>query len=234
MVSFIFKFYAAILLVVGYLISVGYSPEYTAWFDLGPQGLPVNILGYGADKFMQKLSVDKRDPSVFQPDSASEKSWAKRTGPSATVSFLPAGGLTARDPAEVAKYVVPQLEIDGNEDAVPSLKAYLADMAAADERFVIQPSNLDGNQLDSIWLKKKKTWQMVGEFGHVHDEGSAHFILSVPDALEVLQKGWGERHGMAGRMLPLTYMFVYSPRNDDELQEWKRIADAAAAYMTAD
>lgn len=234
MAMIIFQLYAVATLIVGYLITVGYSEPYTDWFSLGAHGLPVNIVGYGVDKVLQKLQVDKRDVSVFEPGSVKAEHWAKRTAPGGSVSYLSAANLKPRDPAETYPYVVPQLELEGNEDIVPVLKSYIEDMADRDARFVIKPSNLESSNVDAIWLDRKRKWQMVGEFAHVHQEGSSHFILSVPDAKEVLEKGWGERHGMAGRMTPLTYMFVYAPRDEEELKEWKKIAKASAAFIGAE
>lgn len=233
MAMIIFQLYAVATLIVGYLITVGYSEPYTDWFNLGPHGLPVNVLGYGADKFLQKIKVDTRDTSVFAPESEKAAHWAKRTAPGGNISYLSSVNLKSRNRPEVLPYVVPQLEVEGNEDIVPVLKSYVEDMADRDARFTMKPSNYESGHIDSVWLKRKHSWQMVGEFGHVHQEGSSHFILSVPDAREVLEKGWGERHGMAGRMTPLTYMFVYAPRNEDELKEWKKIAKASAAFIGA-
>lgn len=234
MAMIIFQLYAVATLIVGYLITVGYSDPYTEWFNLGPNGLPVNVIGYGVDKVLQRFSVDKRDGSVFEPGSKKGDLWAKRTAPGGGISYLSAVDLKPRDHAEVHKYVVPQLEVEGNEDIAPVLRSYIEDMADRDERFVIKSSNLEGSHINALWLQRKHPWQMVGEFAHVHDEGSSHFILSVPDAREVLEKGWGERHGMSGSMTPLTYMFVYSPRNNEELKEWKKIAKASAAFIGAE
>lgn len=234
MAMVIFQLYAAVTLIVGYLISVGYSEPYTEWFDLGPNGLPVNILGYGAEKLLRRFSVDKRDGSVFLPGSKKGDLWAKRTAPGGNVSYLSAVNLKPREHAEVHKYVVPQMEVEGNEDIVPELRAYIEAMADRDARFDVRASNLEGGHINGLWLQKKHKWQMVGEFAHVHSEGSSHFILSVPDAREVLEKGWGERHGMSGSMTPLTYMFVYAPQDEEQLAEWKKIADASAAFIGAE
>lgn len=234
MAMIIFQLYAVATLIVGYLITIGYSEPYTDWYSLGAHGLPLNVVGYGVDKFLQKIQVDKRDVSVFAPGSEKAEHWAKRTAPGGSISYLSAASLKPRDHAEVLPYVVPQLEVEGNEDIVPVLRSYVEDMADRDDRFTIKPSNLESGDIGSVWLKRKHKWQMVGEFAHVHQDGSSHFILSVPDAREVLEKGWGERHGMAGRMTPLTYMFVYAPRDEEELKEWKKIAKASAAFITAE
>ena len=72
------------------------------------------------------------------------------------------------------------------------------------------------------------------EFFHVHAaaEGSAHAILSATDASLVIERGWAERHGLAGRGLgvPLSYVMIFAPRNDDEINTMIMIAKAAARY----
>lgn len=72
------------------------------------------------------------------------------------------------------------------------------------------------------------------EFFHVHAaaEGSAHAILSATDASLAIERGWAERHGLAGRGLgfPLTYLMIFAPRNNDEVKTVITIAKAAARY----
>lgn len=66
---------------------------------------------------------------------------------------------------------------------------------------------------------------------HMHAEGSGHALMSLPDAKTVLEKGWGERHGLSGafggRILPASYVMIYSPRNEQEVEIWGQIVTAA-------
>lgn len=72
------------------------------------------------------------------------------------------------------------------------------------------------------------------EFFHIHEaaEGSAHAILSAEDASLVIEQGWAERHGLAGRALgfPLTYVMIFAARDEDEVKIISMIAKAAARY----
>jgi hypothetical protein len=64
-------------------------------------------------------------------------------------------------------------------------------------------------------------------------DGSMHIILSASDTKEVIEKGWGELHGLAGQgRAAKTYMMIYSPRNDMELRITKKILEAAVKYAT--
>jgi hypothetical protein len=72
------------------------------------------------------------------------------------------------------------------------------------------------------------------EIGHIHpSDGSMHIILSPSDAREVITKGWGEFHGLAGqRGLVKTYTMIYSPRNEQELVITKQILEAGVKYAS--
>lgn len=67
---------------------------------------------------------------------------------------------------------------------------------------------------------------------HCEAEGSSHAILSAADAKQVLDKGWGERHGISGKGLniPLGYVMIFAPRSMQEVEVVGRIARAAARY----
>ena len=73
-----------------------------------------------------------------------------------------------------------------------------------------------------------------GEIAHIHpSDGSMHMVLSASDAAVVVERGWGERHGLAGVALgpPLTYTLIYAPRDEGEVSTDAKILDAAIAYM---
>ena len=60
---------------------------------------------------------------------------------------------------------------------------------------------------------------------------SGHVALSLADASEVIQKGWGERHRLTGtRVIPLGYTMLYQPRTRDEVEVFVRIFEAGIEY----
>lgn len=66
---------------------------------------------------------------------------------------------------------------------------------------------------------------------HIHESDmSAHVLLSLADAKEVIAKGWGERHRMSSTLLPLQYTFIYLPRNADEMDITVKILEAGIEY----
>lgn len=63
-------------------------------------------------------------------------------------------------------------------------------------------------------------------------DGSMHVVLSPLDAKLVIEKGWGQRHGLSGtKLMWIGYLLVYAPRNEEELVIVKRILGAAVEFM---
>jgi hypothetical protein len=51
--------------------------------------------------------------------------------------------------------------------------------------------------------------------------------------LAVIERGWGERHPIAGVIkLSSGYMFIYAPRNDDDLANVVKLMKAAVGFNT--
>lgn len=74
------------------------------------------------------------------------------------------------------------------------------------------------------------------EIAHLHPlEGSMHVSLAPRDALLVIERGWGERFGLSGSLLPVTYILVYAPRPGDreakEAEIVERILTAGTKFM---
>ena len=72
-----------------------------------------------------------------------------------------------------------------------------------------------------------------GEIAHIHpSDHSMHMILRAADAAAVIDLGWGQRHGLAGLAagLPATYVMVYAPRDQADLQVIAELLEAALAY----
>jgi hypothetical protein len=71
------------------------------------------------------------------------------------------------------------------------------------------------------------------EVSHIHGtEGSYHVTLSCADAKEVISNGWGERHRLAGTYLNLGYVFVYAPRDLEEVEVMGKMLKAGIAFMS--
>lgn len=108
---------------------------------------------------------------------------------------------------------------------------------------MVKKSQLEMNG-PALWLAPSVTTQpwdswATGEIGHVHleAEGSSHVKLSLADAKEIIEKGWGERHGLSGKKLGAKtfthgYLMIYAPRNEEEVKIMGKILRAGVAYTS--
>lgn len=75
-----------------------------------------------------------------------------------------------------------------------------------------------------------------GEICHLHlNDGSFHMKLHSADAKLLIERKWAERFPLAGLKLgkvsiPQNYILIYAPQNDEDLQVWKKVLDAAIRY----
>jgi len=71
------------------------------------------------------------------------------------------------------------------------------------------------------------------EFAHIHppSDGSLHLVLPPGVVDGVIEKGWAERHPLAGlHGLPSNIVMVYGPRDMDELQIVEDLVRAAHGF----
>jgi len=75
----------------------------------------------------------------------------------------------------------------------------------------------------ALWLVSEDASDdvfMVGrEFAHLHPphDGSMHLMAPSDWLDEILEKGWGEKHPLAGIMIPDNAIMLYAPRNEEEV-----------------
>lgn len=210
-------------------------PSYRAYIALGPGGIPHNFLGF----MLQSLALpfahrDPTDTNILRSATADHANARK----SYLTSPLPQ---REGDRPVVPGFAAPQRQTSQKRDEayMAHLNAYLKDEVAGarPEELVIKGSSLEAPTCPAVWVAEgcvpehlKKTTK--GEMAHVHPEGSAHVVLSLRDAEEVLDKGWGVLHLLAGtlRNVPAGFVFLYAPRDERDEVVWKRIVDAAVGY----
>ncbi|KAJ6578113.1 hypothetical protein B0H19DRAFT_1020536 [Mycena capillaripes] len=77
------------------------------------------------------------------------------------------------------------------------------------------------------------------EIAHMHDyhDFTLHLALAAQDGKQVVEKGWGQRHPLAGPGVPgppTEWTFVYAPRDEEEVKVVETIVEASIGYMTND
>lgn len=94
---------------------------------------------------------------------------------------------------------LPSVQVGASRISVPGARGFFTDQPVADPQAFLVPG--------------------VGEFAHLHPErdGSLHLALPADLAADVVARGWGQAHPLAGSRLTPGFVMVYGPRDDDEL-----------------
>lgn len=234
--------FAAAAAVVG-LSSLWLRRNYRAFMALGPGGLPYGVRGWLMALVLRLFARATTSTGEYDRD-ADKSTWLDdraalppRTGPRPDPGF----------------HVVPARQLD----QVPSREMF-AKLDALFERIVkLNPDLLElarsphEKMHDGILVKQSAPAQHsvlqagLREVGHIHpSDHSVHVILAPQDCKFVIEKGWGERHRLSGSRplhalpvppeakLPKEYIWIYAPRDEQELAVMEKILVAAARFMT--
>ncbi|UKZ74425.1 hypothetical protein TrVFT333_002093 [Trichoderma virens FT-333] len=215
-------------------------PSYRGFIDLGPGGLPHNAFGWLLQGALRPLALNSTiDQSAFQKPGVSAS-----YEPHGTTRFLQEPLAQRRgDRPVIPNYVAPQRQATdkGDKALVDRMNGHLRDLASRrPETLAVKASGLEARDNPALWLlgsplPKYLAKSTKGEIVHVHTEASSHMILSLTDAEEAMAKGWAEFHPLSGVMgwIPLPYVMVYAPRDEEEYGVWTKFVDAAIAFTTA-
>ncbi|MGH2960200.1 MAG: hypothetical protein ACRDKE_11395, partial [Solirubrobacterales bacterium] len=143
------------------------------------------------------------------------------------------------DRPPIAPYPVPHREV--GEDCSAEMLDQLDEMlAAARERYAdvteVGTSKYE-RHAEAIFVPRsiERRESRNGEIAHVHHpQGSLHVHCSPADARIVIERGWGELHPLAvrGIGLPRTYLLLYAPRTQADLESIEKIVDAAISWAS--
>ena len=206
--------------------------DYQAWVELGLGGLPHTFEGYQTVKRLSLLTKDPLDVSRITGDIGS-------SGDRKALATLP-----KRKGARptIAPFPIPHRQSNQHNDSTTrQLQKKIFDAQVADPRYQLryklsfyEKHNLAVVLKDSVAGNPTVMPYTHAEVGHIHPtDGSMHIILSPSDAKEVITKGWGEFHGLAGQNgLIKTYTMIYSPRDEQELAITRQILEAGVKYAT--
>ncbi|KAK5112160.1 hypothetical protein LTR62_004503 [Meristemomyces frigidus] len=227
-------------------LSGWFANTYRKWSLLDPRSHPPNSFRFALDRLLWYFVVSRnlRGLNPYDQPDTSVRGWnllPEQERTMARRSFL-TEALPARRGAKgrTLPYVLPQRERFAREWQVPALKkTYLLafeNLAAENETVEIRNSS---NQRHShaLYLGKQRSPPTLAsmserEIAHVHlSDLSAHVMLSLADAKEVVAKGWGLRHGLSGTWLPLGWTMLFVPRTVDEVEVVVGIMEAGIRYM---
>lgn len=135
---------------------------------------------------------------------------------------------------------IPHVQLD--QIASDEMLAELSAWAFSLDGVVEQPSraSLPGVRALTVAseLAANRQAMIVGrEFAHIHPQpnggGSLHLRLPPDQALEVVDRGWGEWHPFAVDGTMPGMVLVYAPRSDKDLDVVKTIIEASVAHAVS-
>lgn len=180
-------------------LTPGEFDEYQQWVALGPGGLPHTLDGFRALQRLNNMLRSGRDTSQLEASIG-------KTGDLTTLKDLP---MREGQSPTVAPFAVPHRQVDQhNTEAVRERQKAMFEEVVKQNADVVhfQTSYFEAHN-QAVFLKIPARGNQTavpdteGEVGHIHPtDGSMHFSLSPSDTREVLAKGWGELHGLAGQV----------------------------------
>lgn len=219
--------------------------DYFIYLSYGPGGPPYNVVGWLVANMLRPLSREQLSISPYhnttlylqdQPGHLPQ-SFPQRRG---------------RSRPTIGPHPVPQRQLNQLPDAAIRQKLiarfHALGKVAQEKKLVEIKQSLLERHHSALFVSSSSQWHPVaqqtrGEIAHVHAEkdGSVHVVLSPEDCKMVIQKGWGQRHAfsgvemlqkMAGFSLPVNYILVYAPRDEEEVEISMMIVKAAVRFMT--
>ncbi|MEM9602769.1 MAG: luciferase family protein [Pseudomonadota bacterium] len=86
---------------------------------------------------------------------------------------------------------------------------------------------------DSLPVARPETIVSGREFAHIHTDGSLHAPLPYARALEMVERGWGERHPWADRRDGWDgLVMIFTPLTDAQLQVVKQLIVESYNHVT--
>ncbi|EIW84084.1 hypothetical protein CONPUDRAFT_21818, partial [Coniophora puteana RWD-64-598 SS2] len=207
--------------------------NYRSYMDMGPGGLPYNAYGWLIAVYRKSFSRETRSTAAYDADPYKEAFLTE-----ADRAFIPE---RRGDRPATTWHVFPSRQLDRfSPPEVQPLLVEAFDKIAADNAHLISvvPSRFERlHPAIVIGLSRtfvqKASHKARGEICHIHrgKDFSLHICMASQDCKLVIERGWGERHPLAGsHFLPKEYMMLYAPRSEEEVEVIKRCIKAAIGF----
>jgi hypothetical protein len=193
--------------------------DYISWIQLQKTagGLPANVFGYFAMLLVKLFALrDLRNPSAVLPSAPIGKHLSQQDIPARP------------ERPKMHRWPVPQRQANFHPSASEfdllrsHLEAFISRLA--DDGTVIRK----GKAFDSLDAYFLNSFELF----HIHPvDKSFHIVLNPSDAKLLVEKGWAEWFGLAGKVGQAQgTVFVYTAREEDELKVLERIWKAAVMF----
>jgi hypothetical protein len=219
-----------IALVILFFVQKFIKKDYNAFIALGPGGTPSTPSGYLRICLLKLFAL--RNPFVPPP---------------VPPTLYPQRGLLRKLPTRKGTRpkvvgLAPQRQMDqkGGEQMYTRLVNAIRELAADyPERLFLGTSCFEKHSEGIFSSHVADRFTCRGEVCHSHpSDGSMHLTLHPADVKVVLDQGWGERHPLARdnwwwrpKIVPASFMMIYAPRDEEELNTAIEIVRAAAWWI---
>ncbi|KAL2867556.1 uncharacterized protein BJX67DRAFT_387793 [Aspergillus lucknowensis] len=229
--------------VVALFIPSAYR-DYQSFLALGPGGPPYNLLGW----LLVKLVFNPFSREMFRTEIYERKIDAGET--SSLLEDLPK---RQGERPKLGTFAAPQRQTDQwpSREIRDKLRAEYSAFLTRNAHLVDRvPSTLerytDAAHVGAHIPLTPVGRQMKREICHLHgtSDHSLHVTLAPADCKRVIESGWGQRFPLSGSSLlrnitfgrvaaiPNEYVYIYAPRDGEEIQTVIRILGAGVQYVT--
>ncbi|KAH7093312.1 hypothetical protein FB567DRAFT_172127 [Paraphoma chrysanthemicola] len=220
--------------IVTGLVAAGFAflYDFKSWQRFGTGGTPPTLQGYlkirrwglyllySRQNLLDAAPIPDTGTSYIRPQKVPDRA-GKRPG--------------------LTRWTLPQRQFPEKitPAALSTLHNLMAEFAnAAPYSFYIEtrPSKTEGGTGPAIYVKpdvetiNPNARKIFFEVAHVHPaENSLHVYVSPKDAKLVMKRGWGQRFPVTW-LAPPSWIMVYAPRNEEEVEIVREIVRAAICF----
>jgi len=146
----------------------------------------------------------------------------RRVGPAPDVTWeIPQQQTSQNSPAELQEQLLrlvrelPGVTVSPSRISVPGARAFNLEAGTGNVQNFLVPS--------------------AKEFAHLHpvEDGSMHIALPAAHAADLVAKGWGRAHPLAGTRLTPGFVMLFGPRDDEELAIVASIVELSHVHASA-
>lgn len=221
-----------VLALAALVLAIWVAMDYRQWKALGKGGVPSNFLGW---LLITSFRMHKREP-------IGTAIYADRIGGAADSVHLYELALRQGPRPRIGAHPVPHRQLNqlAEGDSRRRLNETFDRFVAQNDHAVRYTKSFYEKRNGAVTLLDASKGHPLaqisqGEIAHIHPaDGSMHMIFSPSDAKQVIEKGWGERHPLAGSPkfnLPDTYLLIYAPRNEQEVDVINQLLCAAVQHI---
>ena len=185
-----------VLALAALVLAIWVAIDYRQWKALGKGGVPYNFQGW---LLVTSFRMHKREP-------IGTAIYADRIGGTADSVYLHELPFRQGSRPRVGAHPVPHRQLDqlAEGDSRHHLDEMFDRFVAQNDHAVRYAKSFYEKRNDAVTLLDASTGHPLaqlsqGEIAHIHPaDGSMHIIFSPSDAKQVIERGWGERHPLAG------------------------------------